>query len=1063
MDDRELLQEYATSASEAAFAELVRRHLNWVHSVARRNVHDPHLASDVTQSVFVLLAKKASSLRRGVVLTGWLFRTTRFIALRARRDESRRKNREQRVSAMMSTNLSDDDQRTWNRVSEDLDQAVASLSERDRSAILLRFYEARSVRDVGGGLGISEDAAKKRIGRAVEKMRKFLLKRGVSVAGVGLIALLSEKTVESAPATLGASVLRTVRLATSGPGPVPELVHQILEARRMLAWKVAGAIAVVSVAAGLTALRITTRSEPAGPAPMTSVSVATTDQVEVETRQPTTQAVSGVAGGLVANHGHPMVIHVIEQGTKRPLPGTALQIYGLQKEGATEQTDKQGSYEIALPDPEPSFLEVTVRKEGFVKMWAFWHTRAGTFHLPKEFTFALEPATSIGGIVQDETGQPMNGVKVHVNVQWSNMEGGTEEIFTDPDDEVLTDADGKWRSDSVPADLSNLSLRFEYPGYFANASQPAVEKLRDMTAAMVMNKGFSIEGVVLADNGQPIERANVMPGKVCCSASTPPTKTDSEGRFRFSGVPPGSLVLTFQAEGHAPELRTVVVGSQTPQLEVHLPKGNVLRGRVVDNIGNPVPDAWVMSDTWRGYRTLGWQGKTDSDGQFVWSNAPPDEVRYAFGKDGFVSINTSSTMPSLKASDEVQVITLVPMLRVHGTVLDADSGQPVSAFKVIPGSTCTETNLSTWTQFGTTTGTNGEYQIVFDFVPTGRFTYSDGQGHETTYEARAHIVRIEAEGYETADSRPFKPDEGDVSFDFRLKRGGWVSLVVRTPDGLPLEGADVTLRDRVSGWPMDKRGTRTGQDGRFSIPVLTQDYAITVSHERGFAYVTRDQLATRDSIIVQPWGRIEGTLRIGNQLGTNQTIVALSVDCGFYQTKALTDDQGSFVVSKVPPGRVQMVRRSVGRLGQQWSYDTDLGSADVQPGQTARVVLGGSGRTLVGKVLSSEGSDSPVDWRYGTVNLTLEPAPDEIKAFLQNPRPNYSCMIDVDGSFRLDDVQAGTYGLHVTVDTPPQDQSHIKGPRLGEAIREVRVPSGGNQEEPLDIGEVQLETGPQPQ
>lgn len=281
MDDWELLQEYANGASEAAFAELVQRHLDWVHSVARRNVHDPHLASDVAQSVFVLLARKAGSLPRGVILTGWLFRTTRFVALRAWRNECRRRNREQSVPAVMPTNPSDDSDRMWHQVSGHLDQAVASLSERDRSAILLRFYEARSVRDVSGRLGISEDAAKKRIGRAVEKMRRFLLKRGVGVAGVGLMALLSEKTVEAAPAMLGASVLKTVRLAASGTGTLPELVRQILAARRMLAWKVTGAVFVVSIATGLTALRIASRNEPAAPGPMTGVA-ATAEQAEVK-------------------------------------------------------------------------------------------------------------------------------------------------------------------------------------------------------------------------------------------------------------------------------------------------------------------------------------------------------------------------------------------------------------------------------------------------------------------------------------------------------------------------------------------------------------------------------------------------------------------------------------------------------------------------------------------------------------------------------------------------------------------------------------------------------------
>src|SRR3954452_18904967 len=146
MDDRELLQQYE-GGSESAFAELVRRHLNWVYSAAWRQVGDAHLAEEVAQSVFVLLARKAGSLRSSVVLSGWLFRTTRFVASRALRAELRRKRREQEASAM-NPSTTDETDAVWQRLAPHLDQAVASLSEPDRSAVLLRFYEKKTLEDV---------------------------------------------------------------------------------------------------------------------------------------------------------------------------------------------------------------------------------------------------------------------------------------------------------------------------------------------------------------------------------------------------------------------------------------------------------------------------------------------------------------------------------------------------------------------------------------------------------------------------------------------------------------------------------------------------------------------------------------------------------------------------------------------------------------------------------------------------------------------------------------------------------------------------------------------------
>ena len=196
LSDWELIQHYAKSRSDPAFAELVRRHLAWVYSVAMRQVRDPQLAEDVAQSVFVLLARKAGSLRSGTILGGWLFRTTCFVGSRAFRAEQRQKNRDQIVLSMTAaTTRPEDNEADWERLAPHLDQAVAALSEPDRAAILLRFYEKKPLLEVGHRLGIREEAAKKRVSRAVDKLRTFLVQRGVTMGGTVLVAVLTEKTV----------------------------------------------------------------------------------------------------------------------------------------------------------------------------------------------------------------------------------------------------------------------------------------------------------------------------------------------------------------------------------------------------------------------------------------------------------------------------------------------------------------------------------------------------------------------------------------------------------------------------------------------------------------------------------------------------------------------------------------------------------------------------------------------------------------------------------------------------------------------------------------------------
>jgi RNA polymerase sigma factor (sigma-70 family) len=210
--DLELLRQYAQDGVESAFAQIVQRHINLVYSAALRQVHSPQLAEEVAQSAFADLARNANHLTPDTILTTWLYQVTRRTAIDVVRRESRRQLREQIATEMNIINATDDD---WLQIEPLLDDAMEALDATDRTAVLLRYFENRSFREVGERLGTTDDAAQKRVSRAIDRLRDFFSKRGVAIGASGLVAILSVNAVSAAPVGLALTISTSATIGAS--------------------------------------------------------------------------------------------------------------------------------------------------------------------------------------------------------------------------------------------------------------------------------------------------------------------------------------------------------------------------------------------------------------------------------------------------------------------------------------------------------------------------------------------------------------------------------------------------------------------------------------------------------------------------------------------------------------------------------------------------------------------------------------------------------------------------------------------------------------------------------
>jgi protocatechuate 3,4-dioxygenase beta subunit len=575
----------------------------------------------------------------------------------------------------------------------------------------------------------------------------------------------------------------------------------------------------------------------------------------------------------------------------------------------------------------------------------------------------------------------------------------------------------------------------------------AAVQLSDVLTAV--EPALTVTGKVTDDAGKPIAGAVV---RMNVGGVIRAVATGADGVYRLVGYKPGEARLVVFAKGRAPQLLQIQIANDMRPLDFRLRPGQTVRARILDERGNPIPKARIVIRGWGGEMEpvgfLDLRFEADTRGVWEWNEAPASMFAADISRPGGMQLSYQPLV-----ARKLEYVFRVPLaLAISGSVVDAETRQPIKKFRVVHG-------------------TRRRKQA--DWNGRGGSKFADGQYHvRETSDAPIYLLRIEAEGYWPAVSREIKNDEGNVSIDFRLTKGKDVEGIVLTPEGTPAVGAKVALgrvgaRVSIVNGEIDEIKTagvdrqHTDSSGRFHLGPQSSDFALVITHPSGYAHV---ECSHRSPTVFKltPWARLEGTYRVARKLQPHAELWINHSDYSPFHLphvllkyRQTTDGNGRFVFERVVPGRGGVGRKL------QWNRDdgfSEMSSscllpAEFKPGKTTHIDLGTSGRPVIGQLRWATGSDKHAPWRFFVIgaepgNPKLPDSPMQVVASIER-----------DGSFSIDDVPIGKYELNLGViasSNVGEDPPFLSVPFTVPAINEKLS------QRPVDLGVLTLKVATAP-
>jgi thiol-disulfide isomerase/thioredoxin/uncharacterized GH25 family protein len=764
-------------------------------------------------------------------------------------------------------------------------------------------------------------------------------------------------------------------------------------------------------------------------------------------------------------------------------------------------SDEHGQVRVAIPE-DIYIVRLWARAKGYVPLFAHWEEEdVPKKSVPAEFTFRLQPGTVIGGFVRDSEGKPIKGVTVEVSLSRTGGSGGR----TGPNmwlavegnkivdgTALITDEEGKWMLDNVPPgnDLE-ISLKLKHPDYISDPNwgtsqkQPGIDlkALRARTASITMRGGIVATGTVTDPQGKPVAGAVVVRGDdPYFEVGHQEVRTDEQGRYQLPPMPRGALTVTIVAEGWMPALKKIDVQPGLGPVDFQLKPGKELRIRFVDSDGKPLPRVYVAIHKWRAGESLyniqhpnvlpsKIPLHADEAGLYRWIWAPDDVVSYRCSKEG----GYTKLEVDLTADGREQTLTLPKVLRISGKVTDL-AGRMVKGVTAIPvlefrpGHLLVERNRAQGPFDGT-------YAIEADRTDV------------------SYRVRVEAPGYRAAMSNAARAGTPDPTFDFRLESAASLEGRVVDSGGQPVKNASVylaTSSQNLNDWPEgEERGAVpnsqkvvTDSQGRFSFPAQFERYAIVVIHDQGYAELYREPDHQPGELPLKAWAQIEGRLvHAGQPVPSAWVTLApvriLSESLPHIQDNfsVKTDRDGRFVFPRVPPVKSDV--RAQLSVWRDYPFSSSQSvPLDLQPGEKARVNLGGEGTVVKGRVVLSGDAATKIDL-HKSLNWLLRRAPGiepppEVRSSglsakngwnnawtstreglaLIETLHTYFVVLDKDGRFQISGVPAGDFDLALRLYEPPGDGCLVSP--VGSRIVRFRVTEEAAQAPSLDLGDIPI-------